>query len=400
MSDLTCAGLMTRYPAHGLDELKRLCNEYKRQGRRGNTRGGHMPEVEEQHAQIQENRHAYRRGGHTAKTGPAPSIAPASPLVTASARSTVQVQGQTQVQGHGYDHAEPSGAAPGAQRAGTGGARASAQCANLAGCYRIRNKSTRELLYTDTRMLDPSRRRVLTWTGNPNQDTAMVWELLPMERQSVPQGQSRDAGAVQGSRQLYRIRNCKADEQLYVGSSLLDASRRHALTWTGQPHQDPAMAWELLPVQPVEYARTHERKKGRGVDTDAVTAANSNAYRIRNVSTGEFLYTGSNMLDANRRHALTWVGNPNKDPAMVWELQGWDVDTAAPRPLNRAPGALAGGGTNADVGNCVVCLANATTHVCVPCGHKCYCSDCAPRMEGKPCAICRQQVTSVMRVYE
>lgn len=42
--------------------------------------------------------------------------------------------------------------------------------------------------------------------------------------------------------------------------------------------------------------------------------------RIRNVSSGEFLYTGSKKLDPSRRHALTWCGEANDDPAMLWEM--------------------------------------------------------------------------------
>ena len=42
---------------------------------------------------------------------------------------------------------------------------------------------------------------------------------------------------------------------------------------------------------------------------------------IRNSSTGEYLYTGSKTLDSSRRHALTWIGKANADPAMLWVLE-------------------------------------------------------------------------------
>ena len=45
-------------------------------------------------------------------------------------------------------------------------------------------------------------------------------------------------------------------------------------------------------------------------------------YKIRHRQRGEFLYTGSRMLDDDRRHALTWMGKDNGDPAMVWHVRG------------------------------------------------------------------------------
>jgi len=42
------------------------------------------------------------------------------------------------------------------------------------------------------------------------------------------------------------IKNTVLDELLYVGSKKLDPNRRFALTWTGEPNQDPAMLWELV----------------------------------------------------------------------------------------------------------------------------------------------------------
>mmetsp|Transcript_138338 Transcript_138338/g.359482 ORF Transcript_138338/g.359482 Transcript_138338/m.359482 type:complete len:113 (+) Transcript_138338:53-391(+) len=37
---------------------------------------------------------------------------------------------------------------------------------------------------------------------------------------------------------------------------------------------------------------------------------------------------------------------------------------------------------------CVVCLSAACTHACVPCGHRCSCNGCAPRLR-ETCPICR-----------
>ena len=43
---------------------------------------------------------------------------------------------------------------------------------------RIRNCATSELLYTGSKLLDPHRRYALTWTGAPQEDPAMLWELV------------------------------------------------------------------------------------------------------------------------------------------------------------------------------------------------------------------------------
>ena len=49
---------------------------------------------------------------------------------------------------------------------------------------------------------------------------------------------------------------------------------------------------------------------------------------------------------------------------------------------------------------CCICLDEPANHTCVPCGHKCYCASCAETMARQNCAICRQPVTNVIRVYE
>lgn len=45
------------------------CNDRKRAGRRGRTRGGRMPETHEQVQQVEENEVHFKRGGHKAKEG-------------------------------------------------------------------------------------------------------------------------------------------------------------------------------------------------------------------------------------------------------------------------------------------------------------------------------------------
>ena len=93
----------------------------------------------------------------------------------------------------------------------------------------------------------------------------------------------------------YHIENCSTGELLYVGSKLLDENRRYALTWMGDPNEDPAFVWKIT-----------EKTKG--------------FHHIENKQTGELLYVGSKMLDASKRHAVTWMGNPNNDPAMLWNI--------------------------------------------------------------------------------
>ena len=51
---------------------------------------------------------------------------------------------------------------------------------------------------------------------------------------------------------------------------------------------------------------------------------------------------------------------------------------------------------------CAICFADASrTHLCVPCGHKCVCSDCAElvRLQGA-CPICRTAIVWVCEVFE
>lgn len=56
---------------------------------------------------------------------------------------------------------------------------------------------------------------------------------------------------------------------------------------------------------------------------------------------------------------------------------------------------------------CVVCLDSGSSHVLVPCGHKCVCAECLQQLQGAsareframPCPICQGTVTSAIRVY-
>lgn len=49
--------------------------------------------------------------------------------------------------------------------------------------------------------------------------------------------------------------------------------------------------------------------------------------------------------------------------------------------------------------NCVVCMDHVATHACVPCGHRCVCGECGPRLRSE-CPLCRTHVQLFMRVYD
>jgi len=50
---------------------------------------------------------------------------------------------------------------------------------------------------------------------------------------------------------------------------------------------------------------------------------------------------------------------------------------------------------------CSICIDNIKSHIIVPCGHKSICGDCAPQiLQGGTCPICRQDIQSIIKVYE
>ena len=159
----------------------------------------------------------------------------------------------------------------------------------------LRNKKSGELLYVGSKVLDLSRRYALTWKGDPKGDPATVWRIEPTD------AKARGDGVIR-----VRICNEQRGEYLYVGSKLLDPDRRLALTWVGDANDDEAMLWDIVPAPGGQNSR-------EGVSFPPIC-------RIRNAATDEYLYVGSSMLDAARRYALTWVGEANSDPAMVWEI--------------------------------------------------------------------------------
>ena len=93
------------------------------------------------------------------------------------------------------------------------------------------------------------------------------------------------------------------------------------------------------------------------------------------------------------------------------ESQEWAatvVDAQAEASLSRnashanlCPAAPAPGAPPPPGGECSVCMDQTNTHVLVPCGHKCVCSDCAElvRLQGA-CPICRTAIVWVCEVFE
>lgn len=47
---------------------------------------------------------------------------------------------------------------------------------------------------------------------------------------------------------------------------------------------------------------------------------------------------------------------------------------------------------------CVVCMDSPRTHALLPCGHKCICASCAPRLAA--CPICRVPKRSIVRIFD
>jgi len=48
---------------------------------------------------------------------------------------------------------------------------------------------------------------------------------------------------------------------------------------------------------------------------------------------------------------------------------------------------------------CAICLNYPKTHIIVPCGHKCVCGDCKDKIKDS-CPICRQQIETIIKVFE
>ena len=50
---------------------------------------------------------------------------------------------------------------------------------------------------------------------------------------------------------------------------------------------------------------------------------------------------------------------------------------------------------------CVVCFDSKNTHLCVPCGHQCFCKGCGNKINdlGNKCPICRKKVKQIIKVY-
>ena len=50
---------------------------------------------------------------------------------------------------------------------------------------------------------------------------------------------------------------------------------------------------------------------------------------------------------------------------------------------------------------CVVCMTNERSMVCVPCGHRCLCDACGKyEVTGDKCPMCRKPVMMLIRVFD
>lgn len=47
---------------------------------------------------------------------------------------------------------------------------------------------------------------------------------------------------------------------------------------------------------------------------------------------------------------------------------------------------------------CCICLCNAKSHACIPCGHFCLCEDCAEGLISK-CPICNAELLLIKRIH-
>lgn len=48
--------------------------------------------------------------------------------------------------------------------------------------------------------------------------------------------------------------------------------------------------------------------------------------------------------------------------------------------------------------SCVVCLAEPTTHACIPCGHKCLCENCSTEQINR-CPLCQGELIMIVQIY-
>jgi len=90
----------------------------------------------------------------------------------------------------------------------------------------------------------------------------------------------------------------------------------------------------------------------------------------------------------------------------IWEKpirEKWpNSPTMYSEPLNPSE-ATQGGETENE--ECVICLTERRSMVCVPCGHRCFCETCAKALRRRSvpsltkCPICRTTITTVIQVY-
>ena len=128
--------------------------------------------------------------------------------------------------------------------------------------------------------------------------------------------------------------------------------------------------------------------RGRSVYTEPFPGARAQGYNEDSMSDDGQDGEEARQLEEAIQRSLQDVGSvamPDVDAALV-AADGEDAEGDAAPPSGSR--------------NCVICLEeNAACMLCVPCNHMVSCQACSRRLQGRPCPVCRANVTNVARVY-
>jgi hypothetical protein len=106
--------------------------------------------------------------------------------------------------------------------------------------------------------------------------------------------------------------------------------------------------------------------------------------------------TSSIVLSSRLQPRRPQAPSPNATPAAVEPAPDAPAD---PQPSDPPPSTR--DEPSSGVGTCVICLSAVVDCAMTPCGHASYCLPCANEllMSGRPCAICRQSIYCVQRIF-
>lgn len=109
---------------------------------------------------------------------------------------------------------------------------------------------------------------------------------------------------------------------------------------------------------------------------------------MRRPKIGEVVRVLTRLLSSSHQQAA--IETPLSAPAGVPQC---------PAKANDQDGAVQDVDDNSGI--CVVCLDAESTHLFIPCGHRCVCAADAEllRRQGGSCPVCRQHVEGILRVY-